>query len=107
VCDVGAGLSSLRHVAMLAPDFLTIDTALTDAVDEDGVRHAVVAALAARAAQLGARTIADNVTSVRQLEELTGLGVGLFQGPLVEQLGRDKTFRPNLFSSTDPGADAL
>jgi EAL domain-containing protein (putative c-di-GMP-specific phosphodiesterase class I)/ActR/RegA family two-component response regulator len=107
VCDVGAGLSSLRHVAMLAPDFLTIDTALTDAVDEDGVRHAVVAALAARARQLGARTIAANVMSVRQLEELTGLGVGLFQGPLVEQLGRDKTFHPHLFNSADPDADAL
>jgi EAL domain-containing protein (putative c-di-GMP-specific phosphodiesterase class I)/FixJ family two-component response regulator len=88
VADVGAGLASLRHVAMLAPDLVTIDTALTDDVDHDGARHAVVAALAARATQLGARTIAEDVITVEQLEELTGLGVDLVEGPAPEQLSQ-------------------
>jgi len=106
VCDVGAGLSSLRHVAMLAPDLLKIDTVLTDAVDGDEARHAVVAALTSRADQLGARAIADHVTSIRQVEELTGLGVGLLQGPLLEQLGRGDTIGRTTFSSPAPDADA-
>jgi EAL domain-containing protein (putative c-di-GMP-specific phosphodiesterase class I)/DNA-binding NarL/FixJ family response regulator len=105
VCDVGAGLSSLRHVAMLAPDILKIDTALTDAVDHDEARHAVVAALASRAEQLGARALADHVTSIRQVEELTRLGLGLLQGPLLEQLGRHDP-RRRTFSSSSPDADA-
>ena len=105
VCDVGAGLSSLRHVAMLAPDILKIDTALTDAVDGDEARHAVVAVLAARAHQLGARALADHVTSIRQVEELTGLGVRLLQGPLLEQLGRGDPVR-RTFSSPSSDADA-
>ena len=88
VSDVGAGLASLRHVAMLAPDLVAIDTALTDGVEHDGARHAVVAALAARATQLGARAIAENVTTVEQLEELTGLGVGLVEGPAPERLSQ-------------------
>jgi len=106
VSDVGAGLASLRNVVLLAPDFVTIDTALTNTVDEDEARHAVVAAVVARADQLGARTIADNVTSTRQLEELIGLGVGLVQGPLLERLA-GTPFRPQAFRLADPGADAL
>ena len=105
--DVGAGLSSLRHVAMLAPDLVTIDTALTDAVDVDGAKHAVVAALAARAGQLGARAMAENVTTIGQLEELTGLGVGLVEGPLPERLSRGGHFRAETLSSAVSGADAL
>ena len=107
VADVGAGLSSLRHVAMLAPDLVTIDTALTDAVDTDGARHAIVAALAARAAQLGARAIAENVTSIGQLEELSGLGVELMQGPLPEQLSRGGHFREEPLSSHGRDADVI
>jgi EAL domain-containing protein (putative c-di-GMP-specific phosphodiesterase class I)/ActR/RegA family two-component response regulator len=105
VCDVGAGLSSLRHVAMLAPDLLKMDTALTDSVEGDEARHAVVAALASRAEQLGAEAVADHVTSIRQVEELTGLGVGLLQGPLLEQLGRGDPGRTT-FSSSSSSADA-
>ncbi len=107
VSDVGAGLSSLRHVAMLAPDLMKIDTALTDAVDEDGARHAIVAALAARASQLGARAMAENVTTMGQLEELNGLGVGLVEGPLPERLSRGGHFRAETLSSAASGADAL
>jgi EAL domain-containing protein (putative c-di-GMP-specific phosphodiesterase class I)/ActR/RegA family two-component response regulator len=81
VCDVGAGPGSLRHVAMLAPDVVIVDVALTDGVERDGARHAIVAALAARARQLGARTLAEHVTTAGQLEELIALGVDLVAGP--------------------------
>ena len=107
VSDVGAGLASLRNVAMLSPDFVVIDTALTDTVDEDEARHAVVAAVVARANQLGASTIATDVASTRQLEELICLGVRLVQGPLLERLGPIAPVRLRALSSSDPGADAL
>ena len=96
VSDVGAGLSSLRHVAMLAPDIVTIDTALTDGVDQDAARHAVVAAIAARAAQLGATTIAQDVTTESQLEELAGLRIDLVHGPVTDHL------RPKTLGSQEP-----
>jgi EAL domain-containing protein (putative c-di-GMP-specific phosphodiesterase class I)/FixJ family two-component response regulator len=86
VADVGGGVASLRHVAMLAPDFVTLDIALTDTVDADSTRHAIVAALTACASQLGARAVAANVRSFDQLEELVRLGVDLVQGPLVAEL---------------------
>jgi EAL domain-containing protein (putative c-di-GMP-specific phosphodiesterase class I)/CheY-like chemotaxis protein len=96
VSDVGAGLSSLRHVAMLAPDLVTIDTALTDGVDQDAARHAVVAAITARSAQLGATTIAQDVTTESQLEELAGLRIDLVHGPVTDQL------RPKFLGSQEP-----
>lgn len=96
VSDVGAGLSSLRHVAMLAPDLVTIDTALTDGVDQDAARHAVVAAIIARSAQLGATTIAENVTTESQLEELAGLRIDLVHGPVTDHL------RPTPLGSQEP-----
>jgi EAL domain-containing protein (putative c-di-GMP-specific phosphodiesterase class I) len=58
-----------------------VDVALTDGVERDGARHAIVAALAARARQLGARTLAEHVTTAGQLEELIALGVDLVAGP--------------------------
>ncbi len=105
VSDVGAGLSSLRHVAMLAPDFVTIDTALTDGVDQDAARHAVVAAIALRSAQLGTTAIAGNVTTVPQLEELAGLGVDLVHGPVTDQLGRTAPASKDVFSQDVSSAD--
>jgi EAL domain-containing protein (putative c-di-GMP-specific phosphodiesterase class I)/CheY-like chemotaxis protein len=96
VSDVGAGLSSLRHVAMLAPDLVTIDTALTDGIDEDGARHAIVAAITARSTQLGATTIAESVTTESQLDELAGLGIDLVHGPVTDHL------RPTALGSQEP-----
>jgi len=106
VSDVGAGLSSLRHVAMLAPDLVTIDTALTDGVDQDTARHAVVAAITARSAQLGATTIAENVTTESQLEELAGLRIDLVQGPVTDHLRPAASGSEEPFSREASNADA-
>lgn len=119
VADAGAGVASLGRVVMLAPDLLKIDRLLTDTVDRDETRHAVVAAVTACAAQLGARTIAEDVTSKSQLDELTRLGVDLVQGSLLAELGRragrdhqeafsSETFRADALGQNEPGeADLL
>lgn len=83
--DVGSGISSLRHVVMLAPDLMKIDLSLTNGIDHDPTRHAVVAALADCANRLGAVTVAEGVGSREELEHLIGLGVTLGQGYMLAE----------------------
>ena len=83
--DVGSGISSLRHVVMLAPDLMKIDLSLTKGIDHDPTRHAVVAALADCATRLGAVTVAEGVGSREELEQLIGLGVTLGQGYMLAE----------------------
>ena len=80
VDDVGSGISSLRHVVMLAPDMMKIDIALTNGIDHDPTRHAVVAALAACATQIGAVSVAEGIGSREEIEHLLAVGVTLGQG---------------------------
>jgi EAL domain-containing protein (putative c-di-GMP-specific phosphodiesterase class I) len=76
-----------------------IDAALTDHVDRDPSRHAVVATVAAWTIEAGAVPIAERVISQTQLEELGRLGVRCAQGPYLSapshlaELGRARTSR--------------
>ena len=85
--DVGAGISRLRHVVMLAPDMVKIDSALTTGIDHDPTRHAVVAALADCAAQLGAVAVAAGVAGREEVDALLAVGVALGQSPLSVEAG--------------------
>ena len=79
VGDVGAGIANLRHVVNIGPDLLIVDASLTRGIESDAARHAVVAAITSCAEQLDARVIATGVTTLDQLDELTRLGVHLFE----------------------------
>ena len=81
--EAGTGLSGLGHLTELAPDFVRLDETLTRSVDTSFPSHSIVAAVAACAAQVGARVIAAGVASHGQLDEMRRLGVHLVQGPLV------------------------
>ena len=83
--DVGSSISSLRHVVMLSPDLVKLDVALTLGVDHDPTRHAVVAALADCAVQLGALSVAEGIASRAEIEHLIALGVRLGQGSLLAE----------------------
>jgi EAL domain-containing protein (putative c-di-GMP-specific phosphodiesterase class I) len=85
ISDVGSGISSLRHVVMLSPDFVKIDAALTNGIDHDTTRHAVVAALADCAARLGATTVAEGIGNRAEVEHLIGVGVALGQGSMLAE----------------------
>lgn len=85
VDDVGSGISSLRHVVMLAPDMMKIDIALTNGIDHDPTRHAVVAALADCATQLGAVSVAEGIGSREEIEHLLAVGVTLGQGRVLAE----------------------
>jgi EAL domain-containing protein (putative c-di-GMP-specific phosphodiesterase class I) len=67
----------------LSPSFVRLDPAITSALGRSFPSHAVVAATVAFAQRAGARVIATEVASDRQLTELVGLGVDLVQGPIV------------------------
>ncbi len=94
--DVGPGFAGLRHLSLLSPDLARLDETLVRALGESFASHSIVAAVAACAADVGARLTAPGVTSEGQLQELGNLGVALVQGPIVgeaiplSELGDDR-----------------
>jgi EAL domain-containing protein (putative c-di-GMP-specific phosphodiesterase class I) len=81
--DLGADLGGLSRLVEVWPEFARIDRALTDRVEHDPTKHAVVAAVVGWAEKAGAAVNADGVRSAAQLDDLAGLGVHLVQGDLV------------------------
>ena len=80
LADVGASMGGLEQLAALWPEFVRLDRGVTDEVHLDGARHAIVAATVGAATKGGAHVIAEEVTSLSQLDELGRLGVRLAQG---------------------------
>ncbi|MCU1398420.1 MAG: response regulator receiver modulated diguanylate phosphodiesterase [Acidimicrobiales bacterium] len=81
--DVGAGYATMAHVVRLAPAFIKIDRSLVAGLHLDRDQRALVAALAAFAAQVGASCIAEGVELAAELDVLADLGVDLAQGYLI------------------------
>ena len=81
--DTGPGFASLGHLSLLSPELARLDETLVRALGQSFSSHSIVAAVAACAADVGAKLIAPGVTSEKQLHELRNLGVELVQGPLV------------------------
>jgi EAL domain-containing protein (putative c-di-GMP-specific phosphodiesterase class I)/DNA-binding NarL/FixJ family response regulator len=82
VDDCGAGFTSLRHVALVAPDYLKLDMMLCRDVREPA-RAALARALVAFAAETGSAVIAEGIERSDDLAALRELGVGLGQGYLL------------------------
>lgn len=78
--DFGAGHSSLRHVLQLAPDVVKLDISITRHVDIDQSRQALVEAMLAFCARVGAVVIAEGVEEAGELLTLLELGVQYGQG---------------------------
>ncbi|HEY4332557.1 MAG TPA: EAL domain-containing protein [Ilumatobacteraceae bacterium] len=85
--DVGAGYATMAHVVRLAPAFIKIDRSLIGGLHVDREQRALVAALAAFAAQVGASCIAEGVELSSELDVLADLGVDLAQGYLIARPG--------------------
>jgi EAL domain-containing protein (putative c-di-GMP-specific phosphodiesterase class I) len=80
VDDTGAGFASLRHVLMLQPDVIKLDLSLTRDVDVDRRQQALVRAVTAFSAQVGATVLAEGVETQAQFDTLREIGVQLGQG---------------------------
>lgn len=80
VDDTGAGFASLRHVLMLQPDVIKLDTSLTRDVQHSERQQSLVVALAGFAAEVGTIVLAEGIETEEQLDKLRELGVPLGQG---------------------------
>jgi EAL domain-containing protein (putative c-di-GMP-specific phosphodiesterase class I) len=80
VDDTGAGFASLRHVLMLQPEVIKLDIGLTRDVDVDRRQQALVRAVTAFAARVGATVLAEGVETQEQFDTLRSIGVRLGQG---------------------------
>jgi diguanylate cyclase (GGDEF)-like protein len=85
--DVGAGYATMAHVVRLSPAFLKIDRSLVAGLHVEREQRAIVAALAAFAAQVGASCVAEGVELSVELDVLADLGVDLVQGYLIARPG--------------------
>lgn len=80
VDDTGAGFASLRHVLMLQPDVVKLDTSLSRAVHYDDRQQKLVTALLTFAREVGSVVLAEGIETEEQLVALRELGVPLGQG---------------------------
>lgn len=83
VDDTGAGYASLRHIVLLAPDVIKLDTSLTRGIDTHRTRRALARALISFAAESGATVVAEGVETVEEFDTLRRLGVTSAQGYLL------------------------
>ena len=80
VDDTGAGFASLRHVLMLQPAVVKLDTSLSRAVHYDERQQKLVTALLTFAREVGSVVLAEGIETEEQLVALRELGVPLGQG---------------------------
>ncbi len=80
VDDTGAGFASLRHVLMLQPDLIKLDTSLTRGIERDAKQQALVRAVTGFAAEVGADVLAEGIEEQAQLDALLAIGVRFGQG---------------------------
>ena len=80
VDDTGAGFASLRHVLMLQPDVVKLDTSLSRAVHNDERQRRLVTALLTFAHEVGSVVLAEGIETEEQLVSLRDLGMPLGQG---------------------------
>ena len=80
VDDTGAGFASLRHVLMLQPDVIKLDTSLTRQIEVDKRQQQLVRAVTVFSHQVGAVVLAEGIETPAQLDVLRHIGVPLGQG---------------------------
>jgi EAL domain-containing protein (putative c-di-GMP-specific phosphodiesterase class I) len=81
--DVGAGVSSLRHIVRLAPDLIKLDPSLASGLDVDPIRRALAGALVQFAGQTGTLLIVEGIESAADLRHWQRLGADAAQGFLL------------------------
>ncbi|MDO9520653.1 MAG: EAL domain-containing protein [Pseudohongiella sp.] len=78
--DFGAGYSGLNLLAEFQPDYIKIDRALIDFVDQKPVKQAIIEGVLLTCRKLGIDVLAEGVERREEYEWLRDNGVDLFQG---------------------------
>jgi EAL domain-containing protein (putative c-di-GMP-specific phosphodiesterase class I) len=80
VDDAGAGHSTFRHIVRLGPDIIKIDRSITQRIDTDPTRRALVAAMVIFAGEVGAVVVAEGIETGAELAAVRAAGVTRGQG---------------------------
>lgn len=80
VDDLGEGMSGLRRLVEIAPDFAKIDQFFTRDIDSNRAKRSVVSAIAAMGRDMGIVIIAEGVETENERSVLIDLGIPLAQG---------------------------
>jgi EAL domain-containing protein (putative c-di-GMP-specific phosphodiesterase class I) len=105
--DFGAGHSSLRHVLQLAPDVVKLDISIIQQVDVDPSRQALVEAMLAFCARVGAVVIAEGIEEPGELVTLLDLGVEYGQGWFLARPAEPAVVLPVLQAVPEPPSVVL
>jgi EAL domain-containing protein (putative c-di-GMP-specific phosphodiesterase class I) len=105
--DFGAGHSSLRHVLQLSPDLVKLDISIIRDVDVDPSRQALVEAMLAFCARVGADVIAEGVEQPGELVTLLNLGVQYGQGWFLARPASPEVVLPFLDNPVVPPMSAF
>lgn len=80
VDDAGAGFASLRHIIMLQPDVIKLDTSLTQNLSNDPVRGPLADALLQFAERTDSRIVVEGIETASDLHTWRSLGADAAQG---------------------------
>jgi len=100
--DFGAGHSSLRHVLQVAPEVVKLDISIIRHVDVDPSKQALVEAMLAFCARIGATVIAEGIEEAGELVALLDLGLEYGQGWFLARPAASDVVLPALLASPEP-----
>lgn len=85
VDDAGAGFSTMRHIVELRPDLIKVDASLTNGIDSNPNKQAMVLAIASFARQTNSEVIAEGIETAQQQRVLLSSGIRMGQGYLLSR----------------------
>jgi EAL domain-containing protein (putative c-di-GMP-specific phosphodiesterase class I) len=88
VDDLGAGYAGLTSFALLEPEIVKIDMALTRDIDRSPVKQKLVASLTGLCREMNLIIVTEGVETAAERDTLVGLGCDLHQGYLFAKPGR-------------------
>ena len=100
--DFGAGHSSLRHVLRLNPDVVKLDISITQQIDSDPSRQALVEAMLGFCSRIGAIVVAEGIEEAGELATLVGIGVEYGQGWYLARPAAPEVVLPVLRATPEP-----
>ncbi len=92
VDDTGTGYAGLERLLAVRPQFVKVDRAFIDGIDQDGAKRALLELVGHFASRIDAWVVAEGIERVEELAELARLGVPLGQGFLLNRPAPE--FRP-------------
>ena len=81
--DTGSGYSGLLTLVELTPDFIKLDRGLISQIEKSPSKQAMVEAMVMVARKIGAKTIAEGIETIQELEIVKALGADYGQGFLL------------------------